>query len=186
MPKGIKDLKPGMTISLNNELYLVLSCEHSKIARGSAFLRTKLKNLNTSAVLEKTLRDSDNIEEAFIEKRKIQFLYKEAQFFHFMDLETYEDLIISEEKIKEEANWLKENLELTGIFFQSKLISLELPSSLELKVTETEPGFRGDTVKSGTKPAKLETGVTIQVPLFIRPGDIIKVNPQTGEYISRG
>ncbi len=181
----IADVKSGMTIILNNELFLVLEAEHAKLGRGSAFLRARLKNLDTGKIIEKTLRSSDNIEGAFIEKKKVQFLYKDGDIFHFMNLETYEDFPLNEETIQEIAPWLKENLELEGIFFKERLINLQLPPSLELKVIETEPGFRGDTVKQGTKPAKLETGIVIQVPLFIENNDLIRVNPQTGEYLGR-
>ena len=182
---NIAEVKPGITLILNGELFLVLEAEHAKLGRGSAFLRAKLKSLNTGKVIERTLRDSDNIEQAFIEKKKVQFLYQDGRFYHFMNLETYEDFFLNKEAIEDVIPWLKENLELEGLFYRDKLINLQLPASLELKVVETEPGFRGNTVKQGTKPAKLETGITIQVPLFIEKGEIIKVNPQTGEYLAR-
>ena len=136
-------------------------------------------------VIDCTLRDSDNLEEAFIEKRGLQYLYSDGDIFHFLDLETYEDLVLDKLRIEEKIEWLKDNLELIGLFYNNELINLELPPTLDLKVIETEPGFRGDTVKSGTKPAKLETGLIIQVPLFINKGDIIKVDTHTKEYLGR-
>lgn len=182
---NIGDVKAGGTILLNKDLFLVLEAEHAKLGRGSAFLRTKLKNLCSGKIIDKTLRDSDSVEPAFIEKRKVQFLYKDELIYHFMDLGTYENFPLNKEKIEEISPWLKENLELEGIFFENKFINLQLPLSLELKVAQTEPGFRGNTVKQGTKVARLETGVTVQVPLFVNNGDIIKVSPQTGEYLGR-
>jgi len=170
---------------LNKELFLVLEAEHAKLGRGSAFLRTKLKNLYSGKIIDKTLRDSDSVEPAFIEKKRVQFLYKDESIYHFMDLDTYENFPLNREKIEEVSPWLKENLELEGIFFENKFINLQLPISLELKVNQTEPGFRGNTVKQGTKAARLETGVTVQVPLFVNNGDVIRVNPQTGEYLGR-
>ncbi len=181
----IGSIKPGVTIVLDNELYIVVSCELAKLARGSSFCRAKLKNMRNQSVLEKTLRDSDNIQDAFIEKRKIQFSYKDGHFFHFLDVETFEDLILNDEKLGDIKLFLKENLEVSGIFYNNELISLELPLAIELEVIETDPGFKGDTVKAGLKPAKLETGATIQVPLFINIGDKVKVDTQKKEYLGR-
>lgn len=174
-----------MAILYNDELYTVIECEHAKIARGSAFCRAKLKNMKTSQVLERTLRDSDSVEEAFIEKRKLQYSYNDDYMYHFLDLETYEDLILDKERISDTIVWLKDNMELYGIFYSNELINLEVPTSIALKVIETEPGFRGNTVKTGTKPAKLETGLVIQVPLFINRGEIVKVDTRIKEYLER-
>lgn len=181
----IGSLKPGMNIIYNETLFTIVGCEHAKLGRGSAFCRTKLKNVKTSQVIECTLRDSDKIEEAFIEKRKLQYSYTQGEIYHFLDLETYDDLIIDESKIEDRIIWLKDNLELTGLFYDNKLINLELPLSLNLKVTETQPGFRGNTVKMGTKSATLETGLIVNVPLFINTGEIIKIDTRTKEYLGR-
>jgi len=169
----------------NDELYTILSCEHSKIARGSAFCRAKLKNLKTSQTLDCTLRDSDNIKKAFIEKRKLQYLYTQGDIYHLLDLETYEDLTLHVSNIVEKIMWLYDNVELNGIFYKNRLLDLELPGSMVLEVIETEPGFRGDTVKAGTKSAKLKTGLMVNVPLFINTGDKVKVDTKTKEYLSR-
>lgn len=182
---NIAEIKPGMTVTLNKELFQVINCQHAKLGRGGSFVRSKMKSLISGKILEKTLRNSDNVEPAFIEKRKLQFLYKEDSTYHFMNLESYEDLIMDKDKIPELTDWLKENMELEGIFFENRLISLEMASSIELKVVETEPGFKGDTVKQGTKPAKLETGAVVNVPIFINIGELIKVNPYTSEYLGR-
>ncbi|MBD3264770.1 MAG: elongation factor P [Candidatus Omnitrophica bacterium] len=182
---SISDIKPSTAIVYNGELYAVLSCEHAKIARGSAFCRVKLKNFKTSQVLDCTLRDSDNIDSAFIEKKKLQYIYSENERYHFMDLETYEDLILHLSAVKDKTEWLKDNIQIYGIFYENELIDLELPLSIELKVIDTEPGFRGNTVKGGTKPAKLETGLVINVPLFVDKGDTVKVDTRTKEYLGR-
>jgi len=183
MPIG--EIRPSTTIIYNNELYTVLSCEHAKIARGPAFCRAKLKNLKNSQTLECTLRDSDNLKRAFIEKIKLQFLYNQDDHYHFLDMQTYEDLTLDRKRIEDKILWLKDNLELVGLFYENNLVDLELPPTLEMEVKETTPGFRGDTVKAGNKPAKLETGLTINVPLFINSGDIIKVDTRTKEYMGR-
>ncbi|UCC96208.1 MAG: elongation factor P [Candidatus Omnitrophota bacterium] len=182
---SISDLRPSISICYNNDLYLVCECEHAKIARGNAFCRVKLKSLRTSQIIDCTLRNSDNIEEAFIEQRQLQYLYHDGDIYHFLDLGTYEDLILNKSCIEDKVSWFKDHLEMVGLFYNGKLINLELPYSLELKVVETEPGFRGDTVKAGTKPAKLETDVYVQVPLFINIGDVVKVDTRTGEYLGR-
>lgn len=182
---AIGEIRPSMAIVYNNELYIVVSCEHAKIARGSAFCRAKLKNMKTSQILECTLRDSDNVDRAFIEKRKLEYVYKDEEFYHFLTMDTYDDLVLHESHIADKINWFKDNLELKGLFYNNDLIDLELPLTLELKVVETDPGFRGDTVKAGTKPAKLETGVTVNVPLFINNGDLIKVDTRRHEYLGR-
>ena len=182
---SIGELKPSMTIIYNNDLHIILDCEHAKLGRGSAFCRVKLKNIKSARTVDCTLRDSDNIQPAFIEKRELQYLYASDTHYHFLDLETYEDLILNETQINDKVVWLKDNLELTGLFYENKLVELEMPISLELKIVATNPGFRGNTVKAGTKPAKLEAGLTINVPLFLNIGDTIKVDTRTREYLGR-
>lgn len=185
MAISIGEIKPSMSIVFNNELYTVVEAEHAKLGRGSAFCRVRLRNVKTSQVLDFTLRDSDKVEEAFIERRNLQYLYHQDNIYHFLDLETYDDLVLDSARIEDKAMWLKDNLELTGLFYNNEFINLELPKSVTLKVIETDPGFKGDTVKSGSKPAKLETGITIAVPLFINAGDIIKVDTEKKEYTGR-
>ena len=182
---SIGEIRPGMAIIFNNELYAVMTYEHVKLGRGPAFCRAKLKNLKTAQIVENTLRDSDDVEKAFIEKRKLQYVYRDADLYHFITMDTYEDLILHQDHIADKIEWLKDNLELTGLFYNNELIDLELPLSLVLKVTHTDPGFKGDTVKASTKQAVLETGVSVAVPLFINPGDIIRVDTRTKEYLGR-
>ena len=181
----INGIKPNMAITYNNDLYIVITCEHSRTARGPAFCRTKLRNFKTSQVIDATLRDSDNIEKVFIDKRKLQYTYNDDHMYHFLDLETYEDLVLSKSVIEDKIIWFKDDLKLIGLSYDNQLLDLELPSSLELRVVETDPGFRGDTVKQGTKSAKLETGVRINVPLFINNGEVIKVDTKNKEYQGR-
>lgn len=182
---SIGNIRPLMVIVYDEEPYTVLDCTHVKLARGPAFCKVKLKNLKNAQILDCTLRDSDNVREAPIEERKLQYLYGDADNCHFMDLESYEELVCSKFSIEDKAVWLKDNLEITGLFYKNEFINLKMPNSLVYKVIETEPGFKGDSVKSGSKPAKLETGVVIQVPLFINIGDLVKVNIQDRQYLGR-
>lgn len=182
---SIGELKPSMNIIYGGALYTILEYQHVKVGRGSASCRVKIKNLKNGQNRECTLRDSDNVEIAYIEKRKLQYLYASEIHYHFMDLETYEDLVLDQAKIKDKVDWLKDNLELIGLYYENKLIDLEIPLSLDLKVVDTMPGYRGNTVKAGTKTAKLETGLVINVPLFINNGDILKVDTRTREYLAR-
>lgn len=185
MSISLAQLKPSQTIEYNGEPYVVLTCEHAKLARGSSFVRAKLKNLITARIIDSTLRDSDKITPAFIEKKSLTFSYREADHYHFLDNDTYEDFILDKNKIETETKYLKENLEIAGLFYQNKLISLELPPSVNLKVTDTEPGFKGDTRKAGTKPATLETGLIVDVPLFIEKGDYLKIDTRNQSYLER-
>ena len=185
MSMSIGSLRPSISILFNGSIYTILECEHAKLGRGSAFCRTKLKNIKTSQVIEFTIRDSDKVEDAFIERRKLQYSYQKDSMFHFLDLQNYEDLALDYQRIGDNKAWLKDNLELTGLFYNNELINLEFPKTLTLKVITTTPGVKGDTVKTATKPAKLETGLTISVPLFINTGDAIKVDTVKKEYNGR-
>lgn len=182
---SIGELKPSMCIIFNNELYIIVVCEHVKLGRGAAFCRAKVRNLRTSQTIEYTLRDSDKVEMAFIEPRKLQYLYNDGNIYHFIDMETYEEFALNKSRIEEKVIWLKENLELTGLFYNDEFIDLEIPQTIILTVVQTDPGIRGDTVKTGTKPATLETGLVIQVPLFINSDDVIKVDTRTKDYLCR-
>ncbi|MCP4653527.1 MAG: elongation factor P [Candidatus Omnitrophica bacterium] len=181
----IGSIKPSNTIIYNNDLYTIVDCEHAKLGRGSAFCRVKLRNPKTGQTLSATLRDSDNIEMAFIEKKKLQYTYKDNDFYHFMDMETFEDLILNKSSIEETIPWLTDNLELVGIFYEDTLINLEIAPTMVLSIVETEPGIKGDSVKNNTKPATLETGLVIQVPLFINQDDSVKVDTKTKSYMER-
>lgn len=177
--------KNGMTIKMDGRLYTILEFQHVKPGKGGAFVRTKLKSLSDGAVTDKTFRVGQLVEEAFIEGRRLLFTYKDGEVYHFMDQSTYEDMVIAVEILGGVKGFLKENTEVAASLHEGQIVGVTLPTFVELKVSYTEPGFRGDTVHGGSKPARLETGVTIQVPLFINQGDIVKVDTRGGEYVGR-
>ncbi len=178
------DLKNGMTVFYDDVLYEVLYFQHVKPGKGGAFVRTKLKNLYTGAIIDKTFRAGEKIEQAILETKKMQYLYKDEHYI-FMDTQTYEQVEIEDAFINEKKRFLVENLDVTVTFYKGKPISIELPITIEAKVIKTEPGVKGDTVSNVLKPAEIETGAKIQVPLFINEGDIIKIDTRTGQYITR-
>ncbi len=182
---SVGSIRPSMVIIYDDKPYTVLECNHVKLARGPAFCKVKLEDLRSSQILDCTLRDSDNVMEAEIEERKLQYQYKDSSKYHFMDLETYEELVCDKSTIEDKAMWLKENMEITGLFYNNEFVNLKMPVTVVYKVVKTEPGFKGDSVKAGTKPAEIETGFTIQVPLFISEGDLIKIDIRDKQYLSR-
>jgi len=182
---SINEIKSGVTILVEGQVYMVIETQHVKPGKGSAFVRAKLKNLRNSAVQEKTFRGDEKIEEAFVEERKLQYLYASDSMYHFMDQENFEEIAISEEGLGDKKRFLKDNLDLLGYFYKNETLSVNLPNFIEFKIIHTEPGIKGDTAKSGTKPAEIETGATIQVPLFIDAGDTIKLDTRSGEYVER-
>lgn len=178
------DFKNGMSINYEGSLYEILYFQHVKPGKGGAFVRTKLKNLDTGAIIDKTFRAGEKIEQAILETKKMQYLYKD-QHYIFMDNETFEQIPLEEELIGDNSRFLVENMNVTIKMHNSRPISIELPVSIESKVIKTEPGLKGDTVSTSYKPAKIETGATVQVPLFIEEGDKVKIDTRTGEYITR-
>lgn len=181
----INQIKVGVTIDLDGVPYLVVNVEHVKPGKGGAFVRTKLRNLKDEMILERTFRSDDKIEEAFIDEKALQYSYHSGDFYHFLDVETYEDLSIESGKLHKAEKFLKDNLEVTALYYKNQLITVYLPNFVVYTIAETEPGIKGDTAKSGTKPATIESGAIIQVPLFIDVGTKIKVDTRTGEYIER-
>ena len=179
------EFKTGLTIMVDGAMYVIDQYQHVKPGKGGAFVRTKLRKVKEGSVIERTFRVGEKFAEAFIEERKLQFLYRTGTEFHFMNLGNYEDVQLSEQAVGSATGFLKENMEIQGRFHDGQLIGLELPIFVDYRIQETEPGIRGDTSKAGTKPAKLETGATIQVPLFIDSGETIRVDTRTGSYISR-
>lgn len=182
---SLTDLKPGAAFELEGQPYLILYSEHSKLGRGGAIMRTKIRNLLSGAIIERTFKGSDNFPEADLDYKKAQYLYKDGNDYFFMDLETFEQFFLPADQIGENKNYLKEEAEAEIIFYRNKPINLKLPLKMDFKVTYAEPGFKGDTASTTTKPATLETGAQIQVPLFIKIGDIIRVDTRTGEYVER-
>lgn len=179
------DFRNGMTIDIEGTLYIVTYFQHVKPGKGQAFVRTRLKNVKTGAVQEKTFRAGEKVNQAILDKRKMQYLYDDAENSVFMDMETYEQLALGPEAVGDAAIWLKEGVTVDIPIHEGNPISVEAPLFVELEVAETVPGIKGDTASGGTKPATLETGAVIQVPLFISEGDLLKVDTRNGTYIER-
>ncbi|RKZ01494.1 MAG: elongation factor P [Candidatus Hydrothermota bacterium] len=180
------DLRTGMAIKWQGEVYLVLSFQHTHMGRGSATTRAKLKNVLTGQVREVTFRDADEYEEVRIERKPAILSYIVGNEYHFLDNETYEDIAFTAEQLGEDVTaYLKEGDEVTLLYAEDRPLTVELPTFVVLEVVETDPGVRGDTASGGSKPAKLETGKVIQVPLFVKEGDKVKVDTRTGKYIER-
>lgn len=178
------DLKNGIAIEYDGDLLEVIYFQHVKPGKGPAFVRTKLKNLMNGAIFEKTFRSGEKFEQAILETKKMQYLYKDEHYI-FMDNLTYEQVSLDEKQIEDKKNYLMENMEVSIVFFKENAISIELPTFIEAKIINTEPGIKGDTVSSSFKPAEIETGAKVQVPLFIENGNIIRVDTRTGDYITR-
>ena len=179
------DLRPGTVFERDGQLMVCVDFNHMKMGRGTAQVRTKLRNLKTGATIEQTFRPEDRFPRVRIEKRRMQYLYSEGEHHHFMDTETYDQVALGPNELGDALSYLKENMELHVLQYEDTPIGLELPTSVDLLITETEPGFKGDTATGGTKPAKLETGLSVNVPLFVNQGDTIKVDTRTGSYIER-
>lgn len=182
---SVNEIKNGMTVIVEGNLYIVSWFQHVKPGKGGAFVKTKLKNLKTGAVLDRTFRSGETIEQAFLEEKEMEYIYRDAENFWFMDTSTYEQIPLSGEIIGDGAKFLKENTKVNVVYYGGKIVGVEMPTFVDLKVVETEPGFKGDTVSGGYKPATLESRAIVQVPLFIKVGDVLKVDTRTGEYIQR-
>ncbi len=179
------EFRSGEAIMLDGQLWIIIEFQHVKPGKGGAFVRTKLRRLKDNSVIERTFRAGEKFQEAFIEKRTLQYLYRTADTFHLMDTKTYEEVEIPTEVVGQAAGFLKENMELEGQFHDGQLLGVQPPMFVDVHIESTEPGVRGDTSKAGMKPAKLETGATIQVPLFVETGDVIRVDTRSGSYVSR-
>jgi len=182
---SLSEIKTGKTISLNGEPFVVAFHQHSKTGRAGAVLRTKIRNLKTGAVMEKTFQGSDKVEDADISKTKAQFLYRDGEDFSFMDNTTYEQFSLPQKTIGNLSSYLVENTDVTILNFNGLPINIELPVKIELKVVEAPPGVRGNTADGGTKQVTLETGIKVNTPLFVKEGDILRINTETGEYVER-
>ena len=180
------DFRNGMTISIDGVLWKLLWFQHHKPGKGNTVVRTKLRNVLTGSVLEKTFRAGERIDEVRLEHRPVTYTYTDGHLYHFMDAQTYEDIPINAEVIGEDQlKYLKEGMECEGLVHDEKVISVDLPYFVTLQIVETDPGVRGDTATGGTKPAKLETGAMVQVPLFLNEGDVIRVDRREDKYIER-
>jgi elongation factor P len=179
------DLRNGMVLSLDGQLWQVLFFQHHKPGKGQAVVRTKLRNVKTGAVVDRTFPADSKVDQAILDKREMTYLYRDGQRFVFMDSETYDQVPIDEAVLGDATNWLVENQTVYVAMHEGVPIAVELPAAVELTVAHTDPGLKGDRVSGATKPATLETGVTIQVPLFVETGDRVRVDTRTGEYITR-
>jgi elongation factor P len=179
------DFKTGMTLELDNGLWSVVEFQHVKPGKGGAFVRSKLKNVRTGQVVDKTFNAGIKVEQALLDKRDMQFLYRDGGEYVFMDTDTYEQMTVAPSALGDAADYLVENAVAILAMYQDEIVSVEIPASVELRIAETEPGIQGDRVSGARKPATLETGKVIQVPLFIGPGERVKVDTRSGEYITR-
>ena len=179
------NLKNGMTLKIDGELWRVDYFQHVKPGKGGAFVRTTLKGVQNGKTIDRTYRAGEDLEQAILEKRALQYLYRDGEDFVFMDTEHFEQAYVPEAALRDGAKWLKEGDTIDLVFHDESVVDINLPASVELEITETEPGVQGDRVSGATKPATLETGATVSVPLFINVGERIKVDTRSGEYISR-
>lgn len=182
---SVNDFRTGTTIELDGAVWVVVEFLHVKPGKGAAFVRTKLKNIRTGAVQERTFRAGEKVPRAHIDRREMQYLYASGDQYTFMDTENYEQIALTRDQLGDGINFLLENMMVYVAFHEGKPIGVDLPNTVELTVVETDPGVKGDTATGGSKPAKLETGYVVQVPLFINMGDKLKIDTRTGEYISR-
>lgn len=182
---SVNDFKTGVTVELDGAAYQVVDFQHVKPGKGAAFVRAKLKNVQTGATVEKTFRGGEKISKAHVDRREMQYLYNDGQDYICMDNENYEQISISKSQIGDGVKWLLENMNIQVLVFNGNIIGLELPNFVELQVTETEPGIKGDTATGATKNATLETGAVVQVPLFIEEGDRLRIDTRTGQYMER-
>ena len=185
MAVSTNDLKNGMTLDLPEGLFSVVEFQHVKPGKGGAFVRTKLKNVRSGAVIERTYRADEKLEQAIIDKRDMQFLYRDGTDYVFMDTTSYDQLQVPPDALGEAPNYLKEGDAANVQMYNNEIVGVELPAAVELTVTETEPGMQGDRVSGARKPATLQTGHVVQVPLFVNIGDVIKVDTRSGEYLTR-
>ncbi|NIA26060.1 MAG: elongation factor P [Gammaproteobacteria bacterium] len=179
------DARPGMALDLPEGLFSVLEYQHVKPGKGKAFVRMKLKNLDSGAVIDRTFRAGENVEQAVIDRREHQFLYRDDLGYHFMDLETYAQFALNEDQVGDAASFLVDGLTAILPMYRDVPIAVELPASVEMEVVQAEPGVKGDRVSGATKPVTVSTGLVVQVPLFVEEGDHIKVDSRTGSYITR-
>ncbi len=182
---SVNDIRNGSTIEIDGDVFTVVEFLHVKPGKGAAFVRTKLKNVKNGSVVERTFRAGEKVPRAHIERREMQFLYASGNQYTFMDTENYEQNTISEAQLGDGKWFLKENMLVTIVSYQGQTFGVELPNTVELTVVETEPGFKGDTATGASKAAKLETGYSIQVPLFINAGDVLKIDTRSAQYIAR-
>ena len=179
------DFKNGVTVEIDGNIYQILEFQHVKPGKGAAFVRTKLKNIISGGVVEKTFRPTEKFPKAHIDRKDMQYLYRDGDLFNFMDVETYDQIALNEDVVGDSLKFVKENEVVKICSHTGNVFSVEPPLFVELAITETEPGFKGDTAQGATKPATVETGAIVMVPLFVEQGDVLKIDTRSGEYLSR-
>lgn len=179
------DFRKGVTVEIDGQVWSIADFQHVKPGKGAAFVRTRLKNVMTGAVLDRTFNPSDKYPKAHIENKEMQYLYNDGELYYFMDTETYEQLPLNHAQVEDAINFIVENQNVNIRFFKGNPFSVEAPNFVELEIVETEPGYKGDTATGATKPAVLETGYKVNVPLFVNQGDRVRVDTRTGEYMER-
>lgn len=179
------DFRNGVTFEMDGNVYQIIEFQHVKPGKGAAFVRTKIRNVIAGSVVEKTFNPSDKYPTAYVERKDMQYLYSDGDLYYFMDYETYEQLPISADTVGDNLKFVKENMDCKVLSYKGNVFGIEPPTFVELEITETEPGLKGDTATNVTKPAKVETGAEIRVPLFINEGDMIRIDTRTGEYMER-
>ncbi|MBM7698044.1 elongation factor P [Kurthia huakuii] len=182
---SVNDFKTGLTIKIDHDLFRVIDFQHVKPGKGAAFVRSKLRNLRNGNVAEKTFRAGEKVEKAQIDNRKMQYLYASGDQHAFMDMESYEQIEIGGDQLEYELKFLLENMEVHIVSYEGEILGIDLPNTVELTVSATEPGIKGDTATGGSKPATLETGLTVNVPFFVNEGDKLVINTADGSYVSR-
>jgi elongation factor P len=185
MSISTSNFKNGMAIMYDGKMWTIVEFQHVKPGKGGAFVRTKLKEIKSGRVVEITFRAGEKMEDVHVETKRMQYLYKDGASFHFMDTDSYEQIELGADFIGDKAQWLKENDEIEVVVAGGEMIGVEPPMFVELEVIETDPGFKGDTVQGGTKPATLETGAVVQVPMFVETGEKLKIDTRDGRYITR-
>ena len=176
------ELRKGAVIEMDGDIYQILEYQHVKMQQRQPVVKLKLRGVRSGNLVERSFQSGDKVDTVFLEHRPVQYLYDDGHLYYFMDNETYEQFVLTPDQIGDDTRFLREGLALEILTCKGNTIAIELPASVELRVTETDPGFKGDRATAGTKPAKLETGVTLQVPLFINTGDVVKINTRTGAY----
>jgi elongation factor P len=179
------EFKTGVTIEVDNDVYTIVEFQHVKPGKGAAFVRTKLKNVKTGGVVERKFNAGEKVPKAHVERRDMQYLYKDGDLLVVMDNESYEQTSLTNAQIGDGVKWLKENMKLGVLFFNGNVIGVDVPNTVQLKVTATEPGVKGDTATGGTKPATLETGAIVNVPFFVNEDDVLIIDNRTGNYVQR-
>jgi len=179
------DFRTGLTIDLDGDAYQVIDFQHVKPGKGSPFVRSKLRNIRTGAIIERTFNAGEKLPRAHVERREVQYLYKDSESYYFMDMESFDQIPLTEEKLGDAVKYLKENITIHIVMYQERPIGVDLPNYVDLEVIETSPGIKGDTATGGSKPATLETGYIVNVPLFINVGDVLQIDTRSGLYLKR-